>query len=142
MSLDDKVAVLRIVIAAPIIEETLFRGVFIPFLMTHGWGQKFAFVYCSTLFGLAHLHHLITESVIDTKKVVTAIVQVMFTTLFGMFSSYVYFCTKSVISCVLCHALCNYLGFPDFSNLYDNKSLIVYLVGITLFISSFAIHFI
>ncbi|KAL7714823.1 intramembrane prenyl-peptidase Rce1 [Entamoeba marina] len=45
-------------ITGPIIEEVIFRGAFVPFLMHNGCGSIFTFFYCSALFGMAHIHHL------------------------------------------------------------------------------------
>ncbi|EAL51068.2 CAAX prenyl protease family protein [Entamoeba histolytica HM-3:IMSS] len=132
--------IIRALVVAPIIEETLFRGVFIPYLLTNGCTSIFTFIYCSMLFGLAHINHLITEDVIDKAAIINTMIQVGFTTLFGMYSSYVFFSTKSVISCILCHAVANYLGFPDFTTMSDKKTAIIYIIGITLFIGSFFIH--
>lgn len=132
---------IRAVIAAPIIEELLFRGVFVPFLLESGWGKTFVFFYCSALFGCAHLHHLLTEDFITRQVIIQSLVQVGFTTLFGMYSSYVYYSTKSVITCIICHAYCNFLGFPDFSTLSHPTARVVYIVGIVLFVISFIIQY-
>ena len=137
-----KLEFIRAIIVAPIVEEILFRGIFVPFLIHNNYSKIFTFIYCSSLFGIAHLHHLISEKNITKKTIINSIVQVGFTTLFGMYSTYVYFNTESVIATILCHGYCNYLGFPDFSAMKEKKIRIVYICGMIGFVLSFFFHLI
>ena len=130
---------IRAIIVAPIVEEMLFRGIFIPFLLNHHCSKVFVFFYCSSLFGVAHLHHLISEKNITKKKVMKSLVQVGFTTLFGMYSTSVYFQTNSIVSTILCHGYCNFLGFPDFSAMEEKKIRNVYICGMIGFVLSFIV---
>lgn len=132
---------IRVIIVAPMVEEMLFRGIFVPFLIHNNCSTLFAFFYCSSLFGIAHLHHLISEKEITKKKIINSLVQVGFTTLFGMFSTYVFLKTESMVTTILCHGYCNFLGFPDFSAMEDKKIRIVYIYGIVGFVLSFIIAF-
>ena len=81
------------------------------------------------LFGVAHLHHLnefivmhkrhdqTYLSAIATPRIIIpglarTIFQLGFTTLFGMFVTFVFLRTGNVWSCILIHTFCNWMGLP------------------------------
>ncbi|CAM9446222.1 unnamed protein product, partial [Sphacelaria rigidula] len=64
----------------------------------------------------AHLHHAYEwlRQGHDAKAVVAGVVfQMMYTTLFGAFAGFVQLRTGHLVSSVLVHAFCNFMGVPD-----------------------------
>jgi membrane protease YdiL (CAAX protease family) len=82
--------ILSACVAAPIVEELLFRGVLYGSLreVTHPW---FALIFTSLLFGVIHLH-------LGTFPALA---------LLGFFFAYAYQVTGSLLICILMHALFN-----------------------------------
>jgi prenyl protein peptidase len=73
-------------------------------------------------FGLAHLHHghqIYRENGSDSfalkKAVLVVTVQFCYTTLFGMYSAHCML-QSGVLTSILVHMFCNYMGLPDFTN--------------------------
>ncbi len=79
------------VIAAPIFEEYLFRGIILRDIASR-WGVKWAIVISALIFGVIH---------INTIQIVTA-------TIAGLFWGYIYYRTNySLITVIIMHALNN-----------------------------------
>ncbi|CAD8063274.1 unnamed protein product [Paramecium sonneborni] len=151
---DDRMLI-RIVLA-PLLEEITFRVLFY---------QNFNNLneYCLTssiLFSLAHSHKFFsffkkerkyrTEYYRQSfqfqsfkrsfiKAFLRTLFVLMFTFIFGFYAASVFLKTKSLISVILLHSYCNYLGFPNLSLIFSNtktniiKILSVYFVGILFF---------
>lgn len=85
---------LLLVIAAPILEELLFRGIILDGLLCR-YSPLFSIILSSLLFGLSHLNpwSFINGFII------------------GSFSGWVYFKTRSVLPSVIIHASANLCGF-------------------------------
>lgn len=70
-------------------------------------------------FGLAHLHHLKRHIVDERMPVMLACaqtaIQFSYTTLFGMYTTFVFVRTAQIAAAVACHTFCNYMGLPDLS---------------------------
>jgi prenyl protein peptidase len=71
------------------------------------------------IFGLAHVHHFyefrITyphTPIIGT--ILRSLLQFAYTTLFGGYVTFLFLRTGSLLSVVLVHAFCNWMGFPRF----------------------------
>jgi len=106
----------RDVIAAPILEESLFRG-----CLTEGWvrcgaaGDK-AVMVPAALFSLLHAHHFVRvrrELDGETKAAMVVIAtQMGFALLFGAFSGRLYVKSGSLTASIVAHALCNWWGPP------------------------------
>lgn len=82
------------VVAAPILEEFLFRGVMIDGLLRR-YRPWVAILVSSTLFGAMHL---------NSWQFVTGL-------FFGAFTGWVYFRSRSLVACVLIHATANGTGY-------------------------------
>ena len=81
------------------------------------------------IFGLAHLHHLnehivthqrhdqtylaavLTPSII-LPGIVRALFQLIYTSLFGFFTTFLFLRTGNLYSCILAHSFCNWMGLP------------------------------
>lgn len=117
---------LRNYVFAPISEEVFYTSMVLNSYLTlpHEPATKNQLI-CLTpfFFGLAHLHHAY-ESYHSTQSGVaavsiTAVIQATYTTLFGSFTNYVFLKTGGNLwACILLHAFCNYMGFPEPSRLY------------------------
>ena len=107
---------LRNYVVAPFAEEFIFRGCMIPLLLPH-LGPLWTILLCPLFFGLAHVHHLV-EWVRGGRGTLlaactTVIVQVCYTSIFGMFSAFLFIRTGHLVSAVASHTFCNMMGLPD-----------------------------
>lgn len=135
-------------------EEWLYRVLFPSLLHTSALYQpSSARLVSSILFSLSHVHQL-GEYVLDSLKlgkesepesrqlyVNSTLYQMAYTLLFGVYTSYVYHQTKSYLSVVSLHAMCNFLGVPKFHLAWHHRSrfrtvvnLTAYVVGIGVFV--------
>jgi uncharacterized protein len=94
---------LTTVVAAPITEELLFRGVFLNYLMAHRKKWE-SIVFTSLLFGLVHISP-------D---------QLFFGFLAGLFLGYTYIRTQNILVPIFFHALNNALSFLFMSENADS----------------------
>lgn len=108
---------LRNLVLAPVCEEFIFRGCVISLLVAANLPYSALLLLSPLLFGLAHLHHLVglmrAKGVPLVQAVATVGFQLFHTTLFGTYAAYLYLSTGSVLSCMLSHAFCNWMEFPD-----------------------------
>ena len=44
-----------------------------------------------------------------------------YTYIFGIYVAYVLLLTKSILSCILLHGYCNYMGLPKFNLLFSKN---------------------
>lgn len=47
----------------------------------------------------------------------------MFTFIFGFYAATVFLKTRSLISVILLHSYCNYLGFPKLKEIFNNTKI-------------------
>lgn len=118
-------AFLLLVIAAPILEELLFRGIILDGLLKK-YSPLISILISSLLFGIVHLN---PWSFINGLII-------------GIFSGWVYFRTKSVLPSIIIHASANLSGFlirflVDI-NARLNDSLVTIYGGVTNLILSIA----
>jgi prenyl protein peptidase len=107
---------LRNYIMGPITEELVFRCSIITVLQTTGMSDISIIWISPMFFGFAHAHHAFLRYVQGLSLVMVllqTIFQFAYTTIFGMYASYVYLRTKSVLAVCVCHAFCNVMGLPD-----------------------------
>lgn len=136
---------LRNWVLAPIAEEFLFRACLIRLWVGAGFPPANIVLYSPICFALAHVHHFV-EHVRRTRSKKEALLQVAFqvfyTSLFGMYSSFLLVRTGSIVAVILTHTFCNHQGFPDLGflvmevePLYRHRVWLgaVYLVGVALF---------
>ena len=124
-------------IIAPFAEEFVFRGCMIPLLLPH-LGPLWTILFCPLFFGLAHVHHLVEWARGKEESFLTAcgtvLLQVGYTSLFGMFSAFLFIRTGHLESAVMSHTFCNLMGLPAFEDIphHPHPALIglCYLVGL------------
>ena len=158
---------IRDYIAAPFLEEIVFRGLFCSPLLASGFTPTQVVWIAPLFFGIAHIHHALVklgsiERQLRTAKTIQMIVcsslfQFIYTFLFGMYSTYAILRTRSILSVTASHMFCNWMGLPDLrfmipphtqqqqgaSNLallypYRYILLCFYFLGIYLFIQGFS----
>lgn len=71
------------------------------------------------VFGLAHVHHFYEFRITHPHTPVVGAVlrsalQFTYTTLFGGYATFLYLRTGSLLSVILVHSFCNWMGFPRF----------------------------
>ncbi|XP_037089150.1 CAAX prenyl protease 2-like [Pollicipes pollicipes] len=127
-------------VVAPFSEEFTFRACMVPILATCMPPQQVYF--CVPLFfGIAHLHHLI-ERLNQRQNVLSALAaslfQFAYTTVFGVYSAYLFVRTGHMAAPFIAHAFCNHMGFPDLSGLASEPEprraalVLAYVAGLAL----------
>jgi membrane protease YdiL (CAAX protease family) len=109
---------LRNYIFAPITEELVFRCSIIPVLQAGGMSDGSIIWISPMFFGFAHAHHAFlryNQGLPIFTVVLQTTFQFAYTTLFGIYCSYVYLRTKSVLAVCVGHAFCNVMGLPNLS---------------------------
>mmetsp|Transcript_5034 Transcript_5034/g.7426 ORF Transcript_5034/g.7426 Transcript_5034/m.7426 type:complete len:363 (+) Transcript_5034:89-1177(+) len=158
---------IRDYVAAPFLEEIVFRGLFCSPLLASGFTPTQVVWIAPLFFGVAHIHHALVklgsiERHLRTSKTIQMIVcssllQFIYTFLFGMYSTYAILRTRSILSVTASHMFCNLMGLPDLSfmippqtqtqQVASNLSLLYpyryillcfYFLGIYLFIKGFS----
>jgi membrane protease YdiL (CAAX protease family) len=92
---------LAAVIAAPLFEEFIFRGIILNGLLRH-YSPTFAILFSSFLFGIAHLNPW----------------QFIIAFLLGSFIGWVYYRTRSLLPCIAIHFFANGSSYLS-SNIWD-----------------------
>jgi prenyl protein peptidase len=66
-------------------------------------------------------------------------VQLGYTSVFGLLSTYMFTRTGNIVGPILSHCFCNYIGFPRFDAAVGNYKLItLYVLGVVLFFALLA----
>lgn len=119
---------LRNYLVAPFVEEFVFRACMLPMLMA-SMGMKIGVLVCPLFFGVAHIHHLIEwyrwRERPFTEALLVTIVQLCYTSLFGLYSAFLFVRTGHLISPVISHVYCNIMGLPDINAITHSKYPIV-----------------
>jgi hypothetical protein len=108
----------RNLIVAPWTEEVVFRGCMIPPLLASGMSVVQVSVVAPLFFGIAHVHHAMTRLARGERFASVVLIttfQFLYTCLFGMYASYAFLRTGSVLAVTLSHTYCNWMGLPDMS---------------------------
>lgn len=133
----------RTYVFAPFAEEFVFRACMLPLLVP--WlGSWWSVAVCPLFFGLAHVHHIMEwrrrgDGTPLTHALLVVLVQVCYTSIFGMFSAFLFIRTGHLASPVVSHALCNAMGLPAFeavpSHPFKYCVGVAYILGLTCFIA-------
>jgi len=117
----------RNLIFAPVTEEVVFRGLLINGILTSrsalagtSLDSTIIPVVCCLApawFAVAHVHHLLEKIVVMKMSVASAVVstlvQMTYTSIFGAIASYLLLKTGNIISPITSHMICNFVGLPD-----------------------------
>lgn len=149
---------LRNHVVAPLSEEFTFRAIMLPLLLQSfspmtsifitplffGVGEQRDLRLISQNFSLicpilAHLHHMIERlrTGMDKKTaILISFFQFFYTSMFGIYSAFLFVRTGHFIAPFIVHAFCNHMGFPDIPDLISQKEpkrcifLILYVLGL------------
>lgn len=134
------VAWIRNHIVGPLTEEFVFRACMLPVLVPT-FGENWSLILCPLFFGVAHLHHMI-EKIQEGVNFKTAFLQTGFqfgyTTIFGVYSAFLFLRTGHLLAPLLAHAFCNHMGFPHFEEIFAHQVptryfvIAAFLVGLIL----------
>lgn len=134
--------IIRNYVIAPFAEELIFRACML-LLLRPAAGEWYAVLLCPFFFGIAHVHHLIdwyrtSDGTPFSHACLSAIIQICYTSTFGLFAGFLFVRTGHLVSGVLCHSLCNMMGLPPIERALEHSRkyviLAVYVVGVILFL--------
>ncbi|TQS36399.1 hypothetical protein Golomagni_03154 [Golovinomyces magnicellulatus] len=106
-------------VVGPITEEILFRSASIPLLLMTRMSAPRMILQAPLVFGLAHFHHFYEFRICYPKipiifALLQSVLQFSYTTAYGGYATFIYLRTSSLLSVILVHAFCNWIGFPRF----------------------------
>jgi len=82
------------------------------------------------------MQHLSTGSQLAA-AIIPVVFQLGYTTIFGMYSAYIFVRTGHILPAILAHVFCNYMGFPHFGGVPDhpkrNILVVTYVLGLVSF---------
>ncbi|XP_037302268.1 CAAX prenyl protease 2-like [Manduca sexta] len=106
-------------VMAPLSEEWVFRSCMVPLLLQCLEPSTAVFIG-PMLFGIAHFHHMF-EQIKSGQGVKTALLissfQFMYTSMFGVYSAYLFVRTGHFMAPLIAHMFCNHMGFPNFGEI-------------------------
>ena len=132
---------LRNYVMAPFVEEFVFRACMLP-ILTSSMGMKIGVLVCPLFFGVAHVHHL-TEwyrwrQTPFSEALLITIVQLCYTSLFGLYSAFLFVRTGHLISPVVSHMYCNIMGLPDVNAIAESKySVVLWIIYVCSLVGFF-----
>jgi prenyl protein peptidase len=91
----------------------------VPLLLVAGSSSTRTIFLSPLVFGLAHVHHFyefrITHPQVPLLAAVArSVLQFSYTSLFGMYATFIFVRTGSLPAVILIHTFCNYMGLPRF----------------------------
>ncbi len=128
-------------VVAPFTEEFTFRACMLPILLGYFTPGSAALV-SPLFFGVAHLHHM-AERLRQGQPLASAalisLFQMSYTTVFGVYSAFLFLRTGHLMAPVVVHGFCNFMGFPDFAEAANQPPRLrlvfaaLYLAGVAAF---------
>ncbi|GLT62649.1 hypothetical protein SLA2020_352680 [Shorea laevis] len=106
----------RNLVVAPLTEELVFRACMIPLLLCGGFKVYAVILLCPVFFSLAHLNHMMeiysrhNYSLLKASMVIG--LQLGYTVIFGSYASFLFIRTGHLVSPIVAHMFCNYMGLP------------------------------
>ncbi|GAM17074.1 hypothetical protein SAMD00019534_002490 [Acytostelium subglobosum LB1] len=110
---------LRNYVVGPTVEEVVYRSAIVPILYYGGYSTRSIIIFSPLLFGLSHLHHIFPMGKKRREiiaQLLVSLLQVLYTSLFGMFTALIFVRTGNLLSCILVHSFCNMMGLPRFQD--------------------------
>ncbi len=128
-------------VVAPFTEEFTFRACMLPILLGR-FSPRTAMVVSPLFFGVAHVHHM-AERLRKGQDLTTAalisLFQMSYTTVFGIYSAFLFLRTGHLMAPVIAHGFCNFMGFPDLAEVANRPPRerllfsVLYLIGMVVF---------
>ncbi|KAF9465786.1 CAAX protease self-immunity-domain-containing protein [Collybia nuda] len=105
---------------APITEEVVFRACVLAVYHLSGASTKRMIFLGPLAFGMAHIHHAWDtfnrygrNASAAKRAIITTLIQLSYTTLFGFHCSYLFLRTGSILPPISAHIFCNIMGLPE-----------------------------
>lgn len=105
---------------APVTEEIVFRACVLSIYHLSGASKKYMIYFAPLTFGLAHIHHAWDTYnrygrtwAAARRALSLSTFQLCYTTLFGMYVSYLFLRTGSILPPITAHIWCNIMGIPE-----------------------------
>jgi len=128
-------------VVAPFSEEFTFRACMLPVLLGY-YTHKQAIVISPLFFGVAHFHHMVErirkgQDILSTFLI--SLFQFTYTTIFGMYSAFLFIRTGHLAAPFIVHAYCNFMGFPDIAEVVNSEPrkrlflILMFVFGATAF---------
>lgn len=115
----------RLLVAAPLSEELVFRFAIGGVFALTAARPAAVCLGPPLFFAVAHVHHVYEAVAVHkvplARALAAAAFQVAYTAVFGAFASFLMLRTGSVLPCIVAHAVCNFFGFPDVSQLSEHS---------------------
>lgn len=131
---------IRTLIVAPFCEELFFRAIIIAILIPF-WSNINCILISSILFSSMHLHNYLIRNLLLNLDDITlneSIIQLLFTTLFGIIASLNYLHTGHLITPFLLHSFCNLNGLPRFHVIFTNRFFsLLTIIGFLIWLYNF-----
>ncbi|KAL3666826.1 hypothetical protein V7S43_008444 [Phytophthora oleae] len=122
----DRLPSLRTYVLGPLTEEFVFRSCMVPLLVCAQFTVKQIVLGSPLMFGAAHLHHFmeyVRHGRSPKDAALTVGFQLIYTSLFGAYATFLFLRTGHFASIFLVHVFCNVMGFPDLSFFNPESSL-------------------
>ncbi|OWZ16332.1 Prenyl protein protease [Phytophthora megakarya] len=122
----DQLPSLRTYVLGPLTEEFVFRSCMVPLLVCAEFTVKQIVLGSPLMFGAAHLHHFmeyVRHGRSPKDAALTVGFQLVYTSLFGAYATFIFLRTGHFASIFLVHVFCNVMGFPDLSFFNPESSL-------------------
>mmetsp|Transcript_91568 Transcript_91568/g.158769 ORF Transcript_91568/g.158769 Transcript_91568/m.158769 type:complete len:438 (-) Transcript_91568:1274-2587(-) len=139
---ENRLQSIRDLFVGPVTEEIVYRVAACYCLYFAGMSRTGTLLLSSTLFSLAHGHHLLESVYLNgvplSKALAPVSFQLAFTYVFGMYAAYIYMGTGSLLSAIALHSYCNYMGPPSFDFIGTPQQNVVgtaYVTGLVAFFS-------
>lgn len=128
-------------VVAPFAEEFVFRACLVP-ILTPCIGELCTVLLCPLFFSLAHLHHIVEWAQNGGNNLANVLLglfaQVGYTSVFGIFSAFLFVRSGHLVSPVLAHSYCNLLGLPPLdmipSHSHPRAMFTIYVLGLVTFV--------
>ena len=128
----EKWILIRSVLAAPTMEEVVFRGCIVPPLLRTGTFHAWTIAWIApAFFGLAHCHHAflkLKQGEPIQRVLLTTIFQFLYTTLFGAYAAHAFIRSRSIVAVILSHSFCNSMGLPSLQFLSQSSPFYQYRI--------------
>ncbi|GKZ01451.1 hypothetical protein MPSEU_001095800 [Mayamaea pseudoterrestris] len=118
---------LRWLVIAPMCEELVFRRCIVSALVAANLPAGKVIFASPLFFGTAHVHRATTkvnQGEPINRVIMQTAAQIAYTSLFGMYASYAYLQTNSVLAVTLGHSFCNAMGLPSVVSFCEQGSLL------------------
>ncbi|KAF2118717.1 hypothetical protein BDV96DRAFT_361750 [Lophiotrema nucula] len=106
-------------VVGPVSEELIWRALIIPLHILAKFSGKQIIFLTPLYFGIAHVHHLYEFRLTHPQTpimvaIFRSLFQFTYTSLFGFFAAFAFLRTGNLLSIILAHSFCNFMGLPRF----------------------------